>query len=45
MKIDALMYIRKNEFKFESAARSLLQEKSYYKKSKDWFKLQSNLIN
>lgn len=44
MKIDALMYIRKNEFKFESAARSLLQERSYFKKSKDWLKLKSSII-
>lgn len=40
MKLDALMYIRKNEFKLESAARSLLQERSYYKKSKDWLQKQ-----
>lgn len=43
MQKDALMYIRRNEEKFQEAAAALTKERTTYQKLKDWVSLQTVL--
>lgn len=44
MKLDALMYLRKNEYKLNLASQTLLTERGYVKRSHDWIKQQADLF-
>ncbi|GBN80898.1 Calcium-independent phospholipase A2-gamma [Araneus ventricosus] len=44
MKVDAQMYLRRNEYKFSSVAQTLLRKRSLFKHSKDWLKTQKDMI-
>lgn len=41
---DAAMYIRRNEEKFQEAAKMLLQKKTQTQTIIDWIKLQKNIL-
>ncbi|KAF8770628.1 Calcium-independent phospholipase A2-gamma like protein [Argiope bruennichi] len=44
MKVDAQMYLRRNEYKFSSAAQTLLRKRSVFKHSRDWLRAQKAVI-
>jgi calcium-independent phospholipase A2-gamma len=44
MKLDALMYLRKNEYKLNLASQTLLVDRGYVKRSQDWIRQQTDLL-
>lgn len=42
---DAIMYLRRNEDKFQEAAKALMQPKTFTQKAADWFKLKKILYS
>jgi calcium-independent phospholipase A2-gamma len=43
LKRDAVMYLRRNEDKFQEAAKVLIEEKSFTQKMSDWLNLQRQI--
>lgn len=41
---DAIMYLRRNEDKFQRAAKSLLEKRTVTQKAMDWIHLQKDLL-